>query len=530
LELIIKDDHGNSYIIEETIEIQELSNVSMTLASPKENPVTIRAYKDGTISGPNQYRLKLVQDGMFVYGEEIKVTLYKNGIMQRTLSRLHADNGDEYYTFEPKPQGEHGTYELEFSYDGSGGKQNIRVPVFISSEEPLYAREFTFRIFKTYPAKIVFENGDFLDVTLNGKSMTAYKKWYPAKNCYAYAILDVEEDFAVAAVNGHLDTRLPAYIYFPSLDISVGLTVDLDITARALLWTKTLYHKRLANVWWHSGNQKKSLMSSPEMAQAFAGIESSGFELMPREYGSRQSVWLAGEEATLLSQDTVASLGVAAVFAVDEAVSEPNPDIRSLMENIYPEAEPQLVVNGSEGWLVWTDDNPERDAINRTQLRYSVQKGGVWQQPVWLDGDGTADFTPAAAVVNGGVLMAWHNISKAITEEEDLEEMLKSSEISITESLLTADGSSPNIITLTHDNSIDHSPVIASNGSEALLVWIKAEEMGVSMDEDENSGSEQGSQLYFAKWSGGTCSEPSSIGSNNATVLNASLFMEGEQG
>gem|GEM_PF-6228507 len=127
--------------------------------------------------------------------------------------------------------------------------------------------------------------------------------------------------------------------------------------------------------------------------------EDPGLELMPRDYSGRPSVWLAGEETTLFSRSFLAL----------------NPDIRSLMENIYPEAEPVLIVNGSERWLVWTDDNPERDAVNRTQLRYSVQKYGLWQEPVWIDDDGTADFTPAVAAVENGVLMAWHDINKAIT-------------------------------------------------------------------------------------------------------------------
>ena len=52
--------------------------------------------------------------------------------------------------------------------------------------------------------------------------------------------------------------------------------------------------------------------------------EDPGLELMPRDYSGRPSVWLAGEETTLFSRSFLAL----------------NPDIRSLMENIYPEAEP----------------------------------------------------------------------------------------------------------------------------------------------------------------------------------------------
>ena len=149
--------------------------------------------------------------------------------------------------------------------------------------------------------------------------------------------------------------------------------------------------------------------------------------------------------------------------------AESNPKIKTMQENIFPSAEIQLLHNEDEQWLIWNDDNPDRSAINRTQMRYSVLKDGSWSQPEWIDDDGTADFSPVAATSKNGVLMTWQDIKKEIRDDNDLSEFVNNAEISVTESDQVNSGE-VQIRILTDDDKFDHSPVIAAEGDSAILV------------------------------------------------------------
>jgi hypothetical protein len=341
-----------------------------------------------------------------------------------------------------------------------------------------------------------------------------------------HANLHVNGDFGVANVVGSLGARIPAEIHFPTGYIGADIYVDASIKATALTWSKTLYEKELYKVHWDNGKQKVILRALQTPMEKTGDGEDAGIQQMPRDYLSRQSNWLDGNTIALALQSPYAP----GSFNLTAVEAKTNPKIVDLMENIFPETESVLVVNGDQQWLVWNDDNPSRDAVNRTQLRCSVFKDGVWSLPEWIYDDGTADFDPAIAPAGNGVLMAWHNIGKAVTEEEGLDEMLKNSEISVTEGIYAAGGSQPSIINLTNDDKLDHSPKIAADGDMALLVWTKSEESDFSLDLGEISSSEPGDQLYFSLWSNGTWSTPEAIEMDFSKVLDSSLSMEGEEG
>lgn len=334
-----------------------------------------------------------------------------------------------------------------------------------------------------------------------------------------HAGLHVDGDFAVASVKGELTAKIPAEIHFPTGYIGAGINVDASIKAKALIWEKTLYEKELYEVHWDNGKEKVTLKSLLKPAEKEGSREAAEPQLMPRDYLNRQSNWLGENDS-----------GIMRSFSFMGAKTETNPRVADMMENIFPEAEVKLVVIGEQQWLVWTDDNPSRDEINRTQLRCSVLKEGTWSEPAWIGDDGTADFDPVVAAAGEGVLMAWHNIGKILTEDEGLEVMLNSSEISVTESVYTADGSQPGIINLTEDDKLDHSPRLAADGDKALLVWTKSEGSGLILNMEEGTTSMAGDQLYFSKWSDGTWTAPEAIVMNVSTILDSSLTMEGEEG
>ena len=339
------------------------------------------------------------------------------------------------------------------------------------------------------------------------------------------ANLHVDGDFKVASVTGSLTARIPAEIHFPTGYIGADITVDALITAKALLWSKTLYEKNLAKLHWDNGKERVSLYSRTSAAEGTGAEMDTRAELMPRDYLSRQSLWLGGNDSAEKTEDT----GGLRRLSLMAAELEANPKTADMMENIFPEAEMTSAFSGSRQYLLWTDDNPSRDAVNRTQLRITHSQDGTWSAPEWFNDDGTADFAPSAAAAGDGILIAWQNISRALSEEEGLTDMLKSTEISVTENVYTADGYSGNIITLTNDGKINHSPRIAADGGRALLVWTSSEDMGIDFTGEESSISTPGDQLFFSVWSGGTWAAPEAIGAEYSTVLDTCLVMKSEE-
>lgn len=333
-----------------------------------------------------------------------------------------------------------------------------------------------------------------------------------------HAYLRVSGDFLLASVQGYLNGRIPAEIHFPTGYIGVDISVSASIYAKALTWGDYIYEKELFGVHWDNGKEK-FVLKSLDYARKFD--DPAAFKLMPREYINKQPVWLATVDG--LEEEQMRALTFSS-----EAFVEEKPDIRTMMENIYPHAELQLVRNQDELWLVWSDDNPVRDAVNRTQLRYSVLQNGTWSEPVWMNDDKTADFSPTVAAAGNGILMAWQNIGKTVTEEEGLTGMLRNSEISVTENVYTADGIAPNVITLTNDDAIDHSPVLAANGDKALLVWTKSQEINAILNTGEDFSEKGNHRLYYSSWNNGIWSEPSPIEDAACTVLDASLTSEGD--
>ncbi|MFA5527883.1 MAG: Ig-like domain-containing protein [Peptostreptococcales bacterium] len=322
-------------------------------------------------------------------------------------------------------------------------------------------------------------------------------------------------------VTGYLDAYIPADIHIPTGYIGVGLNVDTGIVGNFMLYSKTLYSKSLVSEHWDNGREKVTFMRTMKSTDEdeASDVNDSGLQPMPRNNLDRESVWMAGSQTRMRG-------------LLRAAGSEGNPQTSVMMENIYPDADTELVQNGDELWLVWNDDNPERSDSNRTQLRYSIFRDGSWSSPQWFGQDETADFSPAMASTGNGMLLAWHNIKQAVSEEDGLGALIQNSEITVTESVYNSETGSPNLLTLTNDDKFDHSPRLAANRDNALLVWTKSEGLSFSLgsDTDEYLASKDSDSLYFSFWDGNTWSEPSEIEGALPVVLDSSLYVSGEEG
>lgn len=327
-------------------------------------------------------------------------------------------------------------------------------------------------------------------------------------------------------VTGYVDGRIPAELHIPTGYAEAEVSLTAGVTATFLTYTEDLYKKELFNAHWDNGKEKITLQSLSAADQPLImELDTADAELKPtpRNYLNRESQWLAGSRP--LAMGRVLSYNA---LAVDET----NPQVLILKNNIYPDAEVQLVRNGNELWLVWTDDNPERSAVNRTQMSYSLFKDGTWSAPVWLGEDGTADFTPVLASTGNGILMAWQNMKQAVEDDAGLGALIESAEISVTGSAMSVDSSDLQATTLTNDDKFDHSPKLAADGDKALLVWTKSEGLGFTLGPDTEAyqAPANSDRLFYSGWDGSTWSTPVEIAGSLPTVMNSSLAMHGEEG
>ncbi len=164
------------------------------------------------------------------------------------------------------------------------------------------------------------------------------------------------------------------------------------------------------------------------------------------------------------------------------AIDFSNKNLNILAENIYTESAPQICnVNGTKV-MVMQWDNPERSAIDRTELRYSVYDdiAAKWSEPVAVYDDGTADFYPC---FKDGYLV-WQNQKTQLTDEMTLTDIAALGEICVSK----WNGTGFNTpITLTNNDILETIPYIAVNGENVQILWVTNSENDITGISGTNS-------------------------------------------
>ena len=329
------------------------------------------------------------------------------------------------------------------------------------------------------------------------------------------------DDFnATGYVNAGVEGQLHTTGY-----MSVEATVYAGVTAKFYYYTKTLYEKELVNKKWNNNSTPVVTAVSAAPGEKIAAslfapdtldeLYLAPVEIMGRDYLDRGSEWTGRPAAFLRSMKAAA-----------------NAEAETLEEGVYPDSEVKLVRSGDGLYMIWPDDNPDRTSMNRTQMKVSVRDSeGNWSEPVWIDTDETADFSPSASVADDGVLIAWQDMGISLPESAEADDFAKNAEISVTETGLSKGNGQPEIVTLTDDDQYDHSPRLAASGSNALLVWTKSEGLnGMSVWTGGDAGTEDTDSLYYSIRNGEGWSVPSEIEGSLPAVADSSLVMNGSEG
>ena len=332
------------------------------------------------------------------------------------------------------------------------------------------------------------------------------------------------------SVEGTVDGRIPAEVHIPTGYVSVDPSLTAKITGTFATYSKTLFKETLSTHWDNGREKVQSVYGfADDTVWATLDTGNSGLTQLPRNYLSMEPKWYK-EQNTLLSNGVLSSFADAGGNSVLLAGGE-NPVIDIRKENVYPYSEVLLAENGRNPWLIWTDDDAARNPVNRTRLQYSVYQSGQWTEPVQMDDDGTADFTPAVASAGDGVLMAWQDINQEMADSAELEDVIVNAEISVTEKAHKP-GETADVITLTNDDLFDHSPAIAASGDKALLVWTKSEGLSFTLgaDMEKYKAPANSDSLWYSVWDGEAWSTAQALDSDLPYVVSTHLSFSGNEG
>ncbi len=263
----------------------------------------------------------------------------------------------------------------------------------------------------------------------------------------------------------------------------------------------TIYYGDIYGTW-NNGNEKVGYSSNQPYLYALGIEDGVNFEPIGRSY----IVEDPPEEMLY------ASLGEN--YEIDESE-----DGNILIDNIYPYPEVKNIAIDGSKWLTYIDDNISRDSLNRTETSLGHVNEMGMLETIWLDDDGTCDFEPVIAGTNSGALVAWQDLNKLLEGDYDLDgisEIEKSCEISVTDGVYESLTDEVGQITLTNDDIYDHSPRLAAQGNEGLLVWQKAYD--------------EGTRMAYAFFNGSSWSDASLVSEEYMSIVNMDISYNNNKG
>ncbi|MHC4676847.1 MAG: carboxypeptidase-like regulatory domain-containing protein, partial [Planctomycetota bacterium] len=157
-------------------------------------------------------------------------------------------------------------------------------------------------------------------------------------------------------------------------------------------------------------------------------------------------------------------------------------DEELLQYNVFGRSQPSIAANNDDLFLAWVWDDPNRDSLHRTVVRFSKyeNQSDSWSDPYTIWGDDTADFAPQIATLGSGTaLCVWENVSDT-ANDLNLTEMAAAMDIAAAH----YDGNDwyqQQNLTAGNDY-LDRSPRLAAADNNAIVVWISNQQNDLGID------------------------------------------------
>ena len=248
--------------------------------------------------------------------------------------------------------------------------------------------------------------------------------------------------------------------------------------------------------------------SAASMAMYQPGLSMSSiydgdnYTLSPRNYLGSQSPWLGNQVSRSRGAE----------------------DIKVLQESVYNATAPLMAEARGKRIMVFLADDGSRDIMNRTKLMYTLYDAGLstWSEPRPVFDDGTADFYPHISSDGNNIWLTWHKSKAIFTENTELEDMLAAAEIAAArfdfDTEMFAD-----VTVLTDNDIMDTAPVVAVNGNEAFVTWVR------NTDNDIFGINGTNSAIMARQFTNGAWGETLALGSGLGAVLDmTSAYFDGK--
>lgn len=185
----------------------------------------------------------------------------------------------------------------------------------------------------------------------------------------------------------------------------------------------------------------------------------------------------------------------------------------TLVENVFPGADPALAGKGQELMLLYVGDNGGANPLQATDIRWTRFDGTNWSAPATIHTNTQAEFSPQVAYDgNGDAIAVWERVTDLNFNTPDLAAMAAQMEV-VWAKWNHASGQWSTPVPLTSNGYLDHAPLLCgpmADGS-VLAVWT-ANTANLLMG---TNGA--GSQVLWAQWN------PASQGWSSPKTLLADL-------
>jgi len=169
--------------------------------------------------------------------------------------------------------------------------------------------------------------------------------------------------------------------------------------------------------------------------------DTDSYELNPREYLSTASGW-----------DGTVTNG-------------------TIQSSVYDSADPQIVTANGVTVMVFEDDNGGDDPYNFQQLVYSLWTGSGWSTPVPVDGNNFMDADFSLCTDGNEIWLAYTQANRLLTAEDEMEAYAGAMEIVLTSyDFETGTFAEPMIVTA--NDTYDKSPAVAVTDGIVTLAWV----------------------------------------------------------
>ncbi len=154
---------------------------------------------------------------------------------------------------------------------------------------------------------------------------------------------------------------------------------------------------------------------------------------------------------------------------------EPNTNfsenIETIQDNIFQNAEPDMITVGDTTVMVYEMDSATRPSGDRTMLVYSTKTPTGWSTPKAVEDDFTADFSPTLFEINNEIYLLWVNTVSSIGGSPTLELAMSNTVLRVAR----FDGSGfINAINVVEPNGLYPMLIdVSTNSDEATIAWME---------------------------------------------------------